>query len=87
MITLKSPNQLYIFDPWVILSPKRRQTLDTGWPGLFREDIMPTLPVDQIITEDADSPVELKAPKQIVSDSLHNPSDPDATVIYSNSDQ
>lgn len=49
MITVKSPNQLYIFDPWDFLSPKRRQMLDTGWPGLFKEHILPTLPVDQII--------------------------------------
>lgn len=49
MITVKSPNQLYIFDPWDFLSPKRRQMLDAGWPGLFRQHILPTLPVDKII--------------------------------------
>jgi len=31
------------------------------------------------LTEDKDNPVELKQPKQIPSDSLQNPSDPDAT--------
>ena len=49
MNPVKSPNQLHIFDPWDFLSPKRRQMLDTGWPGLFKEHILPTLPVDQII--------------------------------------
>ena len=31
------------------------------------------------LTDDKDNPLELKAPKEIVSDSLQNPSDPDAT--------
>ena len=31
------------------------------------------------LTDDKDNPVELKVPKQIASDSLQNPSDPDAT--------
>ena len=31
------------------------------------------------LTDDKDNPVELKKPKEIVSDSLQNPSDPDAT--------
>jgi hypothetical protein len=31
------------------------------------------------LTDDKDTPVELKAPKEIPSDSLQNPSDPDAT--------
>lgn len=31
------------------------------------------------LTDDKDNPVELKAPKEIASDSLQNPSDPDAT--------
>lgn len=37
MIKVKDPNQLDIFDPWAFLSPKRRQMLDSEWPGLFRE--------------------------------------------------
>jgi len=36
MIKVKNPNQLNIFDPWDFLTPKRRQMLDAGWPGLFR---------------------------------------------------
>ncbi len=48
MITVKNPNQLYIFDPWEFLTPKRRQMLDAGWPGLFKETILPTLPVNKL---------------------------------------
>lgn len=48
MINAKNPNQLHIFDPWDFLTPKRRQMLDSGWPGLFREFILPTIPVKEV---------------------------------------
>ncbi len=48
MIKVKNPNQLDIFDPWAFLTPKRRQMLDTGWPGLFREIILPSIPVNKV---------------------------------------
>lgn len=48
MIKVKNPNQLHIFDPWDFLTPKRRQMLDTGWPGLFREVVLPTIPVSEV---------------------------------------
>jgi len=48
MIKIKDPNQLDIFDPWAFLTPKRRQLLDSGWPGLFREHILPSIPVDKV---------------------------------------
>jgi len=48
MIKVKSPNQLNIFDPWDFLTPKRRQMLDAGWPGLFREHILPSIPVNEV---------------------------------------
>ena len=48
MIKVKDPNQLEIFDPWAFLTPKRRQLLDSGWPGLFREYILPSIPVDKV---------------------------------------
>jgi hypothetical protein len=48
MINVKDPNQLNIFDPWDFLTPKRRRMLDAGWPGLFREHILPTIPVDKV---------------------------------------
>jgi hypothetical protein len=48
MIKVKNPNQLNIFDPWDFLTPKRRQMLDVGWPGLFREHILPSIPIDKV---------------------------------------
>ena len=48
MIKVKNPNQLNIFDPWDFLTPKRRQMLNAGWPGLFREHILPSIPVDKV---------------------------------------
>ena len=48
MINMQNPNQRYIFDPWSKVSPKRRRLLDAGWPGLFREHILPSIPVIQV---------------------------------------
>jgi len=38
----------YLFDPWVQLGPRRRQILDTGWPGLFRKCLLNKLPVERL---------------------------------------
>jgi len=48
MLNIKDPNQRDIFDPWAFLTPKRRQLLDAGWPGLFREHILPSIPVNTV---------------------------------------
>ena len=48
MINMQNPNQRYIFDPWSMISPKRRRLLDAGWPGLFREHILPSIPVAEV---------------------------------------
>ncbi len=48
MRNIQHPNQLYIFDPWDNISPKRRQLLDTGWPGLFRQHILSSIPVNKV---------------------------------------
>jgi len=48
MIKIKHPKQLDIFDPWAFLTPKRRQMLDADWPGLFREYILPSIPVNKV---------------------------------------
>ena len=48
MRNVKNPNQRYIFDPWGEISPKRRQLLEAGWPGLFREHILPSIPVSKV---------------------------------------
>jgi hypothetical protein len=41
----RKQQQQQIFDPWGHISPKRRQMLDHSWPGLFKEHILPQLPV------------------------------------------
>lgn len=48
MLTVKNPNQLDIFDPWGFLTPKRRSLLDNSWPSLFREQILPSIPIHKI---------------------------------------
>lgn len=48
MIHLKDHKQGELFDPWHFLSPKRRQLLDNSWPGLFKNEILPELPVSQL---------------------------------------
>ena len=48
MLHIKNPNQLNILDPWEFLTPKRREMLDNGWPSLFREHILPTIPVSKV---------------------------------------
>jgi len=48
MIFIKDHKQAELFDPWRFLSPKRRQLLDTTWPGLFKDIILPELPVSRI---------------------------------------
>lgn len=48
MIKVKDPNQLDIFDPWSFLTPRQRQLLDNGWPGIFREHILPCIPVHKV---------------------------------------
>jgi len=45
MLTIKNPKQLNIFDPWEFLTPKRRNMLDNSWAGLFREHILPSMPI------------------------------------------
>lgn len=48
MIRIKDHKQLEIFDPWDFLSPKRRQLLDQSWPGMFKEHLLPELPVGSL---------------------------------------
>lgn len=48
MIHLKDHKQRELFDPWRFLSPKRRQLLDSSWPGLFQTEILPQLPVGKL---------------------------------------
>jgi len=48
MISRNDPRQGHLIDPWEHLSPKRRQLLENSWAGLFRQEILVELPVDQI---------------------------------------
>ena len=48
MIRFNDHKQQQLFDPWGNLSPKRRQMLDRSWPGLFKEYILPELPVSEL---------------------------------------
>ncbi|WP_054702639.1 transposase [Desulfosarcina cetonica] len=45
MIRYNDHKQQQLFDPWGNMSPKRRQMLDRSWAGLFKEHILPELPV------------------------------------------
>lgn len=48
MFHVKNHKQLNMFDPWSYLGPKRVRELNTSWAGLFRNTILPVLPVDAL---------------------------------------
>jgi len=48
MIHVRDHKTPYLIDPWDYLGPKRRKLLDGSWAGLFREHILPELPVGKI---------------------------------------
>jgi hypothetical protein len=48
MFHVKNHKQHHIFDPWGYLGPKRRKELEDSWAGLFRQAILPELPVDAL---------------------------------------
>lgn len=48
MIHIKDHKQGQLFDPWHFISPKRRNLLDSSWPGLFKNEILPELPVSKL---------------------------------------
>ncbi len=48
MIHFKDHKTLNIFDPLSFLGPKRKKLMDTSWAKLFREQILPDLPVDKV---------------------------------------
>jgi hypothetical protein len=54
MFHTKDHKTLNIFDPFAYLGEKRRKLLDVSWASLFREDILPNLPVS-LLTEHYDS--------------------------------
>jgi len=48
MKNIKDINQLKLFDPWDHISPKKRELLDSSWPGLFQKEILPLLPASKL---------------------------------------
>jgi len=48
LISRHDPRQGRLLDPWEHLGPKRRKLLENSWAGLFRQEILAELPVDQI---------------------------------------
>jgi len=48
MIRTRDPRQASLIDPWGDLGPKRRQLLENSWAGLFRQEILSELPVEQL---------------------------------------
>jgi len=48
MIHIKNHKQGYLFDPWDYLGPKRRTLMEQSWAGLFRKEILNTLPVQEL---------------------------------------
>jgi hypothetical protein len=49
MFHVKDRKTGQLFDQWRYLGPKRRKLLDESWAGLFREQILPELPVDRMM--------------------------------------
>ena len=48
MIRIKDQNQGVLFDPWAFLSQKRRELMEQSWAGLFRNELLRELPVDEV---------------------------------------
>ena len=48
MIHFKDHKTLNIFDPFGFLGPKRKKLMATSWAKLFRDHILPSLPVDKV---------------------------------------
>lgn len=48
MIFAKDHKTGYLFDPWGFLGPKRKKLLRESWAELFREQVLPEIPVDRI---------------------------------------
>lgn len=40
-----------MFDPFPRLGPKRKELIKQSWAQLFREQILPDLPVQQLLTK------------------------------------
>ena len=49
MFHIKDRKTGQLFDQWCYLGPKRRKLLHESWAGLFREQILPELPVERMM--------------------------------------
>jgi hypothetical protein len=49
MFHIKDRKTGQLFDQWRYLGPKRRKLLDESWAGLFREKLLPELPVERMM--------------------------------------
>jgi hypothetical protein len=49
MVHIKDRLTGQLFDPWSHLGTKRRKLLNGSWAGLFREKLLPELPVERIM--------------------------------------
>jgi hypothetical protein len=61
MIRIRDHKTGYLFDPWDYLGPKRKKLLSESWAGLFREQILLSLPVNKFagfFTEDFGRPTK-----------------------------
>jgi hypothetical protein len=54
MIQIKDHKTGYIFDPWDYLGPKRRKLMEESWAGMFRQEILDELPVNEIASAFSD---------------------------------
>jgi len=88
----KDHKTLDMFDPLARFGPHRRERLEKSWARLFREEqavsemtsyrLLCRCLAEQCVVEDAGGEgekVRVKPNAEVASDSLQNPSDPDAT--------
>ena len=51
MIHTKDHKQLYMFNPFALMGPRRLALLKSSWAHLFREEILHRLPVEKLFSE------------------------------------
>ena len=51
MIHIKDHKTPDMFDPFPFLGPKRKQRIEESWAKVFREHILPTLPVEKVFSK------------------------------------
>ncbi len=51
MIHIKDHKTPDMFDPFPFLGPKRKQRIESSWEKIFREHILPMLPVEKVFSK------------------------------------